>query len=210
MEEPINDGTPQPEPPAPEPLSRPPFWRPTLERERSRRRALLRRLAALLGTGTVAFTLTTWLLLQHESRSLRAAAPALAAPKLGGTEQDSASASEEAAESAALQTARGQLEALNHNNISQAYSYFSPRYRARVPLATFRRLITAHRDMFHTEEQAVRTQSRSAGRVVLEIHVSSDDDEDYVAQFTLVHLQGRWCVDDLRWGLDQDDTHSSA
>jgi hypothetical protein len=31
-----------------------------------------------------------------------------------------------------------------------------------------------------------------------------------VAQFTLARLNGKWCVDNLRWGFDDDDTHSSA
>ena len=64
--------------------------------------------------------------------------------------------------------------------------------------------------MFHTEEQNVITRSQSQDRVELDIHVTSDDDEDYVARFTLVRLEGRWCVDSLRWAIDSDDSHSSA
>jgi len=210
VEEPVNDATPQPGGGRSEPAPKPPVWRPAFELERSRRRALLRRLAALLGTGTVAFTITTWILLRHESRSPRAGALPAAPGQLGEAAPDPAASGDAVAEAAALRAARAQLAALNKNDISGAYSYFSPRYRARVPLATFRKLVTAHRDMFHTEEQDVRTENRSTDRVVLQIHVTSDDDEDYVAQYTLVRVQGRWYVDDLRWGLDQDDGHTSA
>jgi len=206
VEEPVNSGPFSPEPGVPEPVR---VWRPAFNRERLRRRALLRRLAALLGTGTLAFTLTTWLLLRHDSRSARSGPPAPAAPKLNGKAPGPAPAEGEAA-GEALRAARAQLEALNQDDISGAYSYFSPAYRARVPLATFRRLIRAHRDMFHTEEQEVATRSQAEDRVVLDIHVTSDDDEDYVAHFTLVRLDGRWCVDNLRWAFDEDDTHSSA
>jgi hypothetical protein len=163
-----------------------------------------------LGTGTLAFTFTTWLLLRHESRSPRPAAPAPAAAKTDGAARGSAPGGHDAARTAALRAARAQLEALNQNDLGTAYGYFSPRYRAQVTLAAFRRLIKAHRDMFHTEELDVKTRSESDDRVVLDIHVSSDDDEDYIAQFTLVRLEGRWCVDELHWAFDEDDQHSSA
>jgi uncharacterized protein DUF4864 len=178
------------------------------DRERHRRQALLRRLAALLGTGTLAFTLTTWLMLRRESRAVRPSAAVPVAPKVNG-KTPGAPATEDAA-GAALVAARAQLDALNQDDISGAYAYFSPNYRARVPLATFRRLIRAHRQMFHTEEQEVTTQSQADDRVLLDIHVSSDDDEDYVAHFTLVRLNGRWFVDNLRWAIDDDDTHTST
>jgi hypothetical protein len=208
VEEPVNGGELLPESAAPDPAP-PPAWRFAFDRERHRRRALLRRLAALLGTGTLAFTLTTWLLLRHESRAPRLVSPDPPTAKTEGTPGGSATAAGEQTVSAALRTARAQLEALNQDDISGAYSYFSPAYRARVPLATFRRLVRAHRDMFHTEEQDVNMRSQSDDRVVLDIRVSSDDDEDYVAEFTLVRLNGKWCVDNLRWGFD-DDTRSSA
>jgi len=208
VEEPVNGGEFVPEAAAPEPPPAP-AWRPAFDRERRRRRTLLRRLAALLGTGTLAFTLTTWLLLRHESRSPRLASPAPAAAQTDRTSPGSGSAAEDSA-SAALRTARAQLEALNQDDISGAYAFFSPAYRARVPLATFRRLVRAHRKMFHTEEQDVSMRGKSADRVLLDIHVSSDDDEDYIARYTLVRVDGRWCVDNLRWGIDDDDTHSSA
>jgi hypothetical protein len=211
MEEPVNDsGFPGHDSPTNEPPARA-AWEPHHERERIRRRTLLRRLTALLGTGTVAFTLTTWLLLRH--------APEPAAPRLataspdierrGGAAQDPAP-EDSAAVNAALRIARAQLIALNGDDITGAYSYFSPRYRARVPLPLFRKMVLAHRDMFHTEESDVITRSGSEDRVVVDIHVSSDDDEDYVAHYTLVRLRGHWVVDDLRWGFDDDEGHSSA
>jgi len=210
VEEPVNGGELAPEPAPPEPAEPPaPPWVPAFDRERRRRRTLLRRLAALLGTGTLAFTLTTWLLLRHESRVPRPASAGPAAARMEGAAPDSSTAAEDAV-GAALRVARAQLDALNQDDISTAYSYFSPGYRSRVPLATFRRLVRAHRDMLHTEEVDVRMRGQSEGRVMLDIHVSSDDDEDYVARYTLLRVDGRWCVDNLRWGFDDGDDQSST
>jgi Domain of unknown function (DUF4864) len=212
VEEPLNDGQIEsqgsPPEPDPEPAAAPPAWQPALHRERDRRRLLLRRLAALLGTGTLAFTFTTWLLLRHESRSARASAPAAA--KSDGPAQGPAAPRDEAARAAALRTARAMLAAMNKDDLGTAYSFFSQRYRSQVPLASFRGLVRKHREMFHTEEQDVKTRSQTKDRVLLDIHVSSDDDEDYVAQFTLVRIDGRWWVDQLHWSFDEDDQHSSA
>jgi hypothetical protein len=214
VEEPLNDGQIEnqggPPEPDPEPPAAPPAWQPAFHRERDRRRLLLRRLAALLGTGTLAFTLTTWLLLRHESRSSRAGALAPAAAKTDGPSRGSATPGDEAAGAAALRTARAMLAAMNQDDLGTAYSYFSQRYRGQVPLTTFRSLFKKHRDMFHTEEQDVKTRSEAKDRVLLDIHVSSDDDEDYVAQFTLVRLEGHWFVDELHWSFEQDDQHSST
>ena len=213
MEEPLNDGQLESQggPAAPDPVpAAAPAWQPAIHRERDRRRLLVRRLAALLGTGTLAFTLTTWLLLRHESRSARAGGPASAAAKTDVPSQGPAAPRDEAAGAAALRTARAMLAAMNKDDLGTAYSYFSQRYRSQVPLASFRSLVRTHRDMFHTEEQNVRTRSETKDRVLLDIHVSSDDDEDYVAQFTLVRLDGRWWVDQLHWSFDEDDQHSSA
>ena len=185
-----------------------PVWPPVFERESARRRLLLRRLGALLGTGTVAFTLTTWVLLQRESHAPRLVAAPAARSDRNAKKADPPS--NDSAEAAAIAAARSQLDALNSDDIAAAYSQFSPHYRARVPLATFRRLITAHRDMFHTEEQEVTTRSRADDRFVVDFYLSSDDDEEYIAEFTLVLLDGRWCVDDLRWARDEGETHSST
>jgi len=211
MEEPLNN----PEYADPGPVAgdspAPPLWEPHFERERIRRRTLLRRLTALLGTGTVAFTLTTWLLLRHGPQAaptrLVTASPEI--EKKGSREPES-TPEDSASVNAALRIARAQLIALNGDDISGAYSYFSPRYRARVSLPLFRKLVLAHRDMFHTEEQDVVTRSDSEERVVVDIHVSSDDDEDYVAHYTLVRLRGHWVVDELRWGFDEDENRSST
>jgi uncharacterized protein DUF4864 len=207
VEEPLNDGQIEAPSGLPEPAAAP-AWQPAFHRERDRRRLLLRRLAALLGTGTLAFTFTTWLLLRHESRSTRAGAPAPA--KTDGPSQGPAAPRDKVAAAAALRTARAMLAAMNQDDLGTAYSYFSQRYRAQVSLSSFRSLVKKHRDMFHTEEQNVKTRSETKDRVLLDIHVSSDDDEDYVAQFTLVRLDGRWWVDQLHWSFDEDDQHSSA
>jgi Domain of unknown function (DUF4864) len=213
MEEPLNN-PPEPEipgedSPPPEPVA-PPVWQPRYEQERLRRRTLLRRLTALLGTGTVAFTLTTWLLLRRPADS-SAPRVAAASPQIAGRGPAREAAPDApGAAAAALRIARAQLIALNGDDIGGAYSYFTPRYRNRVSLALFRRSVQAHREMFHTDEQEVKTISESEDRVLVDIHVSSDDDEDYVAHYTLVRINGRWAVDDLRWALDQDDQGRSS
>jgi hypothetical protein len=192
----------------------PPPWQHAIELERGRRRALLRRLGALLGTGTLAFTLTTWMLLRHERRvPALVTAPAPAVPPKGAAPKDAAPGASSApgATSEPVRTARTQLEALNRNDVHGAYELFSPKYRSKVPFAVFQKLVTAHRRMFHTEESEIKTREQTGDRMVLDIHVNSEDDEDYVAHFTLVRVGNRWWVDDLRWAFeDDDDTVSSS
>lgn len=189
----------------------PPPWQNAVKQERGRRRALLRRLAALLGTGTLAFTLTTWMLLRHEGRA-RSAPPTLAsAPKsVDGSPKANkpGGATAPARDEEPLETARAQLDALNRDDIRAAYDLFSARYRSEVPFAVFRKLVTSHRRMFHTEEDDVEVHSQTADRALLNIHVVSNDDEDYVAHFTLVRVNGRWWVDDLRWGYEDGDSNN--
>ena len=188
-------------------------WQHAVNVERGRRRALLRRLAALLGTGTVAFTLTTWLLLRHEGKG-HVTAPAItstpkkaegAAPRTAPKRR-----THQEGDDAPLEAARAQLDALNRDDIRGAYDLFTPQYRSAVSFAAFRRLIASHRRMFHTDEEDVVVHSQTADRASLEIHVQSDDDEDYVAHFTMVLQNGHWLVDDLRWGYEDDDNGASS
>ncbi len=150
-------------------------------------RRMLRRLVALLCTGSVAFTLTTWFLVRRQ--------PAAAPPP---------SASEPA------RTVRAQLDALNRGDVRAAYDLFSPRYRANVPFTAFRELVNSHREMFRTREQDVESHEESNERVQLDMHLLADDGEYYVAYYTVVRLEGRWWIDDLHWGTDDGDDNGDV
>jgi hypothetical protein len=171
-------------------------------------RAMLRRLAALLCTGTLAFTLTTWVLVQRE----RHAPAAMAVPPGQRAETGGEGAAGAAAGGEPVQTARAQLEALNRGDAGAAYEMFSPDYRKRVPLEGFKALVASHRAMFRTEEEEMDTVAVAPDRVRIDLHVQSEDDEEYVAHYTLARVKGRWYVDDLRWvnAEDEDEGLTSA
>ncbi len=147
-------------------------------------RRMVRRLAALLFTGTLAFTLTTWLLVRNEAPMLPAPAPVDI--------------------SAATRTARAQLAALNKGDIRAAYEMFSAHYRKDVSFEAFRKLVTSHRAMFRTKEEEMESQEESRDRVIIDLHLTADDGESYLAHYTLTLVQGRWWVEDLHWTTDDD------
>ncbi len=147
-------------------------------------RRMVRRLAALLFTGTLAFTLTTWLLVRNQPPTPPPAALVdITAP---------------------ARTARAQLEALNRGEIRAAYDLFSAHYKQDVSFESFRKLVTSHRKMFRTKEEDMESHEESRDRVLIDLHLTADDGEAYVAQYTLVQTQGRWLVDDLHWIMDDD------
>ncbi len=212
-----------PEFPEPDPATgqRPELWR---EQERYARRiyadfshrerlagwqrVMLRRLAALLCTGTLAFTLTTWVLVQRE----RMAPPALAVPSGGRPPAGDTAPSASAATAEPAQAARAQLGALNRGDIRAAYELFSPRYRTTVSFEAFKALVTSHRAMFRTEEEELDSVAVEPDCVRLDLRVQSDDDEHYIAHYTLARVSGHWLVDDLRWvnADDEDEDLTSA
>ena len=169
-------------------------------------RAMLRRLAALLCTGTLAFTLTTWVLVQRE----RQAPAAMAVPP--GARAANGEAGSAGIPGDAAQTARAQLEALNRGDTRAAYEMFSPEYRKRVSLEAFKGLVASHREMFRTEEEELDSVAIAPDLVRIDLHVQSDDDEHYVAHYTMARVNGRWYVDDLRWvnADDEDEGLTSA
>ena len=162
-------------PPEP-PDSRPVFpedWR------EDARRSLRRRLLALLAAGGAVFALTTWTLVRFPNP--------FAAFGLDFGPSD---------------VVKAHLEALNRGELRAAYALFSPRYRQEVSFEAFRRLVVTHRRMFRTRELEVSRQQESEERAVLETHLLSEAGERYRARFTLVHAEGRWWIDDLRWGAE--------
>ena len=174
------------------------------ERVAGWQRTMLRRLAALLCTGTLAFTLTTWVLVQRE----RAALPALAVPS---GEPPETGGAPPAATGEPAQAARAQLDALNRGDIREAYELFSPQYRKTVPFDAFKALVTSHRAMFRTEEEEMSSVTVAPDRVRVDLHVQSDNDEHYIARYTLARIDGRWWVDDLRWvNADNGDEDVSS
>lgn len=171
-------------------------------------RTMLRRLVALLCTGTLAFTLTTWMLVERERR-----APTVMAVSSGaGADTGEEGSASPAAGGEPAKTARAQLEALNRGDIRAAYELFSPRYRETASFEAFKALVAAHRAMFRTEEEELDSKAITPDRVRIDLHVQSEDDEHYIAHFTMARMNGRWFVDDLRWvnADDEDDGLTSA
>jgi len=191
--------------PLEEPVVRLVDYRPARANITPWQRDMLRRLAALLCTGTLAFTLTTWILVQRERRAPAVMAVSHGAGADAGEEQ-SAAASEPA------KSARAQLQALNRGDIRTAYEMFSPHYRETASFDAFKALVKAHRPMFRTEEEELDSKPIPPDRVRIDLHVQSEDDEHYIAHFTMVRLNGRWFVDDLRWinADDEDEDLTSA
>ncbi len=201
----LRPGDPRRAGPLEEPEVRLADYRPVRTTITAWQRAMLRRLAALLCTGTLAFTLTTWILVQRERRVPVGMTVSHGAGVDTG-EEGSAAASEPA------KTARAQLDALNRGDIRTAYEMFSPHFRETASFDAFKALVKAHRSMFRTEEEELDSKSISPDRVRIDLHVQSEDDEHYIAHFTMARLNGRWFVDDLRWinADDEDEDLNSA
>jgi hypothetical protein len=152
-------------------------WRAAHAAELDRRRKLLGRLRILLAAGLGGFLLMTIYLARIEDPSRLF--PLHAGPR---------------------QTVRQHLDALNRGELRAAYNLFSPRYRQKVEFRAYHELIVAHRQMFRTREVAFHDRERGSDRAVLDMEVLSLDGEHYRARFTLVRLDGRWWIDDIRWG----------
>ena len=144
------------------------------------RRNLLRRLGALLVAGSVAFTLTTWTLVRLEN-------PMRYLPFGPGP----------------ASVVRQHLEALNRGELRAAYDLFSAEYRAHVPFEAYHQLVITHREIFRTREVRFGSPTTLRQRTVVETHLLAADGEHYVARFTLLRAEGRWWIDDLRWGADR-------
>ena len=139
-------------------------------------RQLRRRLGALLAAGGVAFVLTTWTLVRLDHSG---------SGRLDGTPAS---------------VVRAHLEALNRGELHSAYGLFSPRYRGEVSFEAFRQLVATHGRMFHTRLLRFGRDEESDQRAVLETHLLAEGGEHYLARYTLVRAEGRWWIDDLRWG----------
>lgn len=146
-------------------------------RERARR-AVVRRLAALLTAAVVAFALTTWLLVRS----------------------DFSEAADE--NSVAAGVVRAQLDALGRAELREAYDLFSDHYRQQVSFEAFHELVAAHWSMFRAREVKFEGREASRVRAVLDTHILSSNGERYVARYTVVEVEGKWLIDDVHWGPD--------
>lgn len=151
--------------------------------ESHRRTALLRRLRVLLFASTLAFALTAWMLVRVENP----------AALLGWGPGPSS-------------VARAHLEALNRGELRAAYELFSTQYRQQVSFDAYHRLVITHRDMFLIADATFEETEDSGDRAVLEGSITASDGEHYRARFTMVRIDGRWWIDDLRWGLEEENT----
>lgn len=166
---------------APEP---PAMAHPVVRRNRSRA-FFLRRLAILLVVAVVGFTLTTWLLVRNQSTI------------------DVGDSGDPA------RVVRTQLDAIARGDLRSAYALFSIQFRARVSFLAFHEIIVAHPAIFQAENVELNSQEKSTGRAILDARIESNDGEQFTARFTLVSIQGRWWIDDIRWRHDEDSSHRS-
>jgi len=148
--------------------------------EERARRHLLRRLKILLTLGTAAFVLTAWMLVR--------------VPDFAGLFGGLGRGPESLVES--------YFEAVNRGELRAAYGMFSTQFRGRVPFEAYHALIVSHRRMFRTRELQMRRRVASDERTLLFTRLETVDGEHYLARFTLVQLEGRWWIDDLRWAAE--------
>jgi hypothetical protein len=155
-------------------------WPPPEQERFATRRAMVRRLRWLLVTSLAGFCLIVWALVNSESRlsSWFATGPS--------------------------RVVRQHLEALSRGEAREAYDFFSKKYRGEIPYRAFERLVVTHREMFRTRLLAVKTPSQGEGFAVLDTRLASASGAQYIARFTLVRIEGRWWIDQIRWSQAPD------
>ncbi|MCL5286435.1 MAG: DUF4864 domain-containing protein [Acidobacteria bacterium] len=152
---------------------------PREEFARRARQQSLRRLKRLLIFGCALFTLIIWLLVRLESTGgLSAFAPGPS------------------------RIVRQHLEALNRGAFREAYLLFSQHYRDEVSFELYHELVVTHAAMFRTRIVSFSSRQLAGQRIVLDTRLVASDGERYVARFTLIQVENRWWIDDLRWAAD--------
>jgi len=182
MDEPLNPLPPKPPPEDAEPVDA--VLLRSQEEHKHARRVIVRRLVTLLATAVAAFALTIWLLVRHDP--------------LGGAAEEN---------SAAAGVVRAQLDALGRGELRAAYDLFSDHYREQVPFDAFHKLVATHWTMFRAREIKFESREASSVRAVFDTHIVSSDGERYLARFTVVEAEGRWWIDDVRWGFEPVPRH---
>ncbi len=133
----------------------------------------------LLGAACLAFSLTSiWLARQAQRSSI----------------QD--------ADSEALEVVRAHFAALDRGDFHAAYSLFSFRLRHQMSFEEFQDVMQAHLPLLQGRV-SVFPATTSVGRVVVDIDFTGDRQTDLTAEFTVVHSDGRWCIDDIHWNLNR-------
>ncbi|MBZ5697231.1 MAG: hypothetical protein LAN18_01645 [Acidobacteriia bacterium] len=148
--------------------------------EASRRRGMRQNLFLLLSLTLAAFVLTAWIFVRVDSPfGILSTGP--------------------------QEIVRAQLRALDRGELRPAYDMFSARYRQQVSFDVWHELIVTHWRMFHAEVLRAGEPAQTGPRVTLEIHLRGADEKGYRARFTLIHLDGRWWIDDVHWAEEPDE-----
>lgn len=149
----------------------------------SRHRSFRRNLLRMLAGGLTAFVLTAWVLVRIE-------------PPFGLFSDGP------------REVVRAQLRAVGLGEYRAAYQMFSAHYRSEVPYDAWHQVIVTHWRMFHSQVVSAAETSQSGARATLEVHLRAANDQGYRARFTLVRQDGRWWIEDMRWGdeAEQRDT----
>lgn len=133
----------------------------------------------LFASSLAAFSLTTWFLARVNNAA--------------DTPRDA---------STAEGVVREQLSALAKGESRVAYALFTPRYRAEVPLEAFDALVREHGAMFRTSSIRKETEIASLARSDITLRLESESGDRFVAHYTLVIIEGRWWIDEMRWRVD--------
>jgi hypothetical protein len=147
--------------------------------ERSSLHLFRRRLAILFASSLIAFSLTAWLLVRV---------------KLQASEPNDASTAEG--------VVRAQLDALAQGELQVAYSMFSPRYRNEMPFDTFARGVNAHGGMFRPRSLRLDYKVESLAHADLKFGIEAGDGQRFSADYSVIVIEGRWWVDEMRWHLE--------
>ncbi len=94
---------------------------------------------------------------------------------------------------------RQHLDALSRGEAREAYAYFSENYRGQIPLRAYEQLVKSHRSMFRTHVVSIATPQRSSASAVLDTRLAASSGTLYRARFSLVRVDGRWYIDEVRW-----------
>jgi len=94
---------------------------------------------------------------------------------------------------------REHLEALSRGEAREAYAFFSEKYRGQIPLRAYEQLVSSHRAMFRTHLLSIATPAQQESVAVLDTRLAASSGAQYRARFTLVRIDGRWFIDQVRW-----------
>lgn len=144
-------------------------------RDARNQRIWLRRMLFLLVTCCLAFALTTfWFSRLSSSLSIARA------------------------DSQATSLVRAHFAALERGDYRAAYDQFSARFRRRLPFQVFVAMVAGQWQMLGGQA-TVFPQSSAPNRVVVRVNFAANEGQSLTAEFTIVHNDGRWWIDDVSW-----------